>query len=136
MPVDLFDQLNGLATPVSLKSGTVLFRRDEPSRSVYVVRSGRIGLLWPDAEESVPMETLGPGSIIGIPAAINGTYSVTAKALMDSDLGIVSAARFLEVLESDPVLCRMALRLMGQEVARTRSSIAEHCLVSGLDTES
>lgn len=82
------------------------------------------------------METLGPGSIIGIPAAINGTYSVTAKALADSDLGIVSAARFLEVLESDPVLCRMALRLMGQEVARTRSSIAEHCLVSGLDTES
>jgi CRP-like cAMP-binding protein len=73
------------------------------------------------------MEILGPGSIIGLPAAMNGTYSATAKALTDSDLGFISAERVLELLASDPALCRAAMRMMSQGVGRMRSSIAEHC---------
>ena len=73
------------------------------------------------------MEILGPGSLIGIPAAINGTYSATAKTLTDSDLGFISAERVLELLASDPALCRATMRMMSQEVARMRSSIVEHC---------
>lgn len=123
----LFDGLNRLASSTSVPAGTLLFLRDEPSRCVYVVRSGKIALLWPDTEETTPMEFLAPGSIIGLPAAINGTYSATAKALTDSELGFISADRVLDVLGSDPALCRAAMRMMSQEVARMRSSIAEHC---------
>lgn len=93
----------------------------------YVVLSGNIALLWPDAEEAVPMEVLGPGSIIGLPAALNGTYSVTAKAIVDSEVGVISAARVLDLLECNPAFCRRAIRMMSREVAKLRSSTAEHC---------
>ena len=129
--MNLFDHLNQLARPISVREGAVLFRRDEPSQSVYVLRAGRVALLWPDAEDSAPMETLGPGSVIGLPAALNGVYSLTAKAATDSELGVVAVARVLELLEAYAPLCREALKLMGQEVARMRSLIAQHCSPTG-----
>lgn len=134
MSINLFDPLNQLARPISLPAGAMLFQRDEPSQSVYVVCSGRIALLWPDAEDSAPMETLGPGAIVGLPAAINGVYSITAKAAADSELGVTSVARVMELLETHPALCRHALKLMGKEVANIRSSIAEHCSPDGPDS--
>lgn len=121
----LFDELNRLARALSSPAGAVLFRRDEPSSSIYIIRRGAVALLWPDADETTPMEVLGPGSIIGLPAALNGSYSVTATAIIDSELGIINAAHIIEVLEANPALCRIALKLMGQEVARMRSLIAE-----------
>ena len=127
MSDELFDGLKRLPSSATVPAGAVLFQHDEPSRHVYVVHSGKIALLWPDTEETTPMEILGPGSIIGLPAAINGTYSATAKALTDSDLGFISAERVLELLASDPALCRATMRMMSQEVARMRSSIVEHC---------
>ena len=127
MAEPLFDELNLLARTVFLPAGAVLFRRDEPSRSIYIVHKGNIALLWPDAQEAAPMEVLGPGSIVGLPAALNGSYSATAKALIDSELGIIATARVIEMFESNPALCRIAMKLMGQEVARMRSLIAEHC---------
>ena len=127
MADELFDPLNGLASSRSLPAGTILFRRDEASHFVYVVRSGEVALLWPDAEDAAPMEIAGPGSVVGLPAAINGTYSVTAKTEVDSELGVVSAARVVELLETVPGFCRIAMRMMSHEVAKIRSSIAEHC---------
>jgi CRP-like cAMP-binding protein len=127
MTDQLFDGLNRLASSTSAPAGTILFRRDEPSGPVYTVRRGEIALLWPNAEERTPMEVLGPGSIIGFPAAINGHYSATAKAVNDSELGLICADCALELLASDPALCRAAMRLMSLEVARMRSSIVEHC---------
>jgi CRP-like cAMP-binding protein len=72
--------------------------------------------LWPDDEAITPMEVLGPGSIVGLPAAINGSYSVTAKAVTDSELGLISAESALELLATVPGLCRTAMRMMSQEV--------------------
>ena len=127
MSETLLDELNLLARSLHAPAGTVLFRRDESSTSIYVVRTGTIALLWPDAEEAEPMEVLGPGRIIGLPAALNGTYSATAKTTTDSELGVVGVARVVDLLESNPAFCRTAMRLMGQEVARMRSLVAEHC---------
>lgn len=127
MSETLLDELNLLARSLHAPAGTVLFRRDESSTSIYVVRTGTIALLWPDAEEAEPMEVLGPGTIIGLPAALNGTYSATAKTTTDSELGVVGVARVVDLLESNPAFCRTAMRLMGQEVARMRSLVAEHC---------
>ena len=127
MAAELFDELNRTASSTLVSAGTLLFRRDEPSQSVYVVRRGGIALLWPDAKESVPMEVLGPGTIIGLPTAMNVAYSLTAKAVTDSEVGVIGAARVVELLECNPALCRVAMRMMSQEVARMRSLIAEHC---------
>lgn len=123
MSESLFDELDRLAMTLTSPAGSFLFRRNQRSASVYLVRKGSIALLWPDPEETIPMETLGPGSIIGLPAALNGSYSVTAKSMTASELGVVSTERAIELLEFNPGLCRIAMRLMGQEVARMRSAI-------------
>lgn len=73
------------------------------------------------------MEMLGPGSILGLPAAINGTYSATAKAVGDSELGAICADCVIKLLATAPLLCRTAMRMMSLDVARMRCSIAEHC---------
>jgi len=127
MADELFEELDRIAMSAAVPAGTLLFQCDEPSRYVYVVRSGNIALLWPDAEETSPMEVLTPGSTVGLPAAINGTYSVTAKAAIDCELGMITADRVVELLAAHPAVCRAAMRMMSQEVARMRSSIAEHC---------
>lgn len=75
------------------------------------------------------------GNIIGVPAAINGSYSATAKAVVDSELGVISGARFLELLENTPELCRAAMRMMSQEVARLRFSVDEHCILSSTNCD-
>ncbi|MFP5228256.1 MAG: Crp/Fnr family transcriptional regulator [Acidobacteriota bacterium] len=122
----LFNELNRLAEPLTSPADTFLFRRDASSTSVYLLQKGSIALLWPDAEDIDPMEVLGPGSIIGLPAALNGAYSVSAKSVIDSELGVVSAVRVVELLECNPDLCRVAMRLMGQEVGRMRSLITRY----------
>ncbi|HKO20587.1 MAG TPA: hypothetical protein VJU82_17055 [Acidobacteriaceae bacterium] len=109
MADELFDELTALANTTSAPAGTCLFRQDEPSTSVYVGRSGNIALFWPDAEEAVPMEVL------------------TGKAIIDSEVGVISAARLLDLLEGNPAFCRTAMRMMSREVARLRSSTAVHC---------
>jgi hypothetical protein len=48
-----------------------------------VVRSGTVALLWPDADETTPMEIIGPGSTVGLPAAMNGTYSGLLRSPYD-----------------------------------------------------
>jgi CRP-like cAMP-binding protein len=127
----LFNELTRLAQSITAPADTVLFRRDAPSSAVYLVRKGSIALLWPDAEEADPMEVLGPGSIIGLPAALNGAYSVSARTVIDSELGVVSVGRVLELLECHPPLCRTAMRLMAQEIGQMRSLITQHSTAAG-----
>jgi CRP-like cAMP-binding protein len=55
---------------------------------------------------------------VGLPAALNGEYSVTAKAVEDSELGYISAERVIAMLESSPRLALAAMKLTVQEAAR------------------
>lgn len=95
---------------------------------VYVVRSGTIALLRPETEEKNPMEVVAPGSIVGLRAAINGDLQLDGKGIDGFRTGIYQLRRVLEALASKPALWRAAMRIMSQEVARMRSSIAEHCI--------
>jgi CRP-like cAMP-binding protein len=89
---------------------------------VYIVRSGKIVLVWMAPDHVYPMDTVGPGSIVGLPAALNGEYSVTAKAVEDSDLGYIAAEQVIAMLESSPRLALAAMKLTVQEAARMQTT--------------
>ncbi|HET7348403.1 MAG TPA: hypothetical protein VFJ10_13800 [Acidobacteriaceae bacterium] len=125
---ELFDGLNRLASSTSVPAGTLLFRRDAPSSAFTSSAVARSLCSGRRRKRRIPwkLSLRGASSAFVLPSM--GTYSSTAKALTDSELGFISSDRVLEALASKPALWRAAMRIMSQEVARMRSSIAEHCI--------
>jgi CRP/FNR family transcriptional regulator, cyclic AMP receptor protein len=124
MPVDLFAELDAIAIATLVAKGSYMFSSGDPASAVYVVRSGKLALIWPDSNEVYPMDILGPGTIIGLPAALNGHYSATARAVEDSVLGFIPTDRVLEMLERHPDHMHATMRLLALEVVRMRDMIA------------
>jgi CRP-like cAMP-binding protein len=118
MRVNLVEHLDKLAVSTPVPRGSLLFRCGEPASAVYIVRTGKIVLVWMGPDHVYPMDTVGPGNIVGLPAALNGEYSVTAKAVEDSDLGYIAAEQVIAMLESSPRLALAAMKLTVQEAAR------------------
>lgn len=119
--MDFFSTLNKMTVRLQVPSGSLLFRAGEVASVVYLLRSGRISFVWSTPEGTHPMDIVEPGTVIGLPAAFNGYYSVTARALEDSELGSIEADHFLRLLESNPRMSILAMRYMGAEIARMRS---------------
>ena len=113
--------LEKLAIDESVPAGSVLFRRGDPVSGVFIVRSGKVVLIWADHPGNVlPLDTVGPGGLIGLPAALNGDYSVTARAVEDCKLGFIPANTVLHLLDCDTRLMQSALKFLAQELARMR----------------
>lgn len=121
---NLFAELNAVAICAPLPKGSVIFQSGDPGSAVYLIRSGRVALVWLDKNDVVPMDLHGPGRILGLPAAFNGSYSATAKVVEDSELGFVPSDRVVAMLETNPSLMQAAVMVLGQEVARMRSMVS------------
>jgi len=122
MRVDLVRQLDELAISMPVARGSLVFRCGAPVSAVYIVRSGKIVLVWRGADHVYPMDALGPGSIMGLPAALSGEYNVTAKAVEDSELGYVPVSQVIAMLESSPRLAHAAMKLTAREAVRMQLS--------------
>lgn len=132
MSSNLTQELDRLALTARAAAGHILFRDGEPVTGIYVIRTGTVELLWGEADHLCSLKTVGPGGVIGLPAALNGTYTATARVSEDAELGMVPATRVLELLQIDKELCCVAMRLMGREVASMRemlklSTVSCHC---------
>lgn len=122
MRVNLLKQLDELAISMPVARGSLIFRRGAPVSAVYVVLSGKIVLVWMRLDHVYPMEVAGPGSIIGLSAALRGEYNVTAKAVENSELGYIPVTRVIAILESSPQLAKAAMKLTAREAARMQSA--------------
>lgn len=117
-------ELQHLASGVSKRKGSVLFRRGDPVAGVFLIRKGKVRLQLEADSRLYPARTLGPGSIVGLPATLSGApYSVTAEVREDAELGFVSRQDFLALIASDTALCLQAMNLISQEIAGVRSAI-------------
>lgn len=125
MPSNLTQELDRAALTAKAAAGHILFRDGEPVTGIYVVRTGILELLWGDADHLCLLKIVGPGGVIGLPAALNGTYTATARVLEDAELGMVPANCVLEMFEMDKELCCVAMRLMGREIASMREMLKQ-----------
>jgi CRP-like cAMP-binding protein len=89
--------------------------------AAFVVRSGRVALVWEALKQVYPMCVHGPGSLLGLASALNGHYGVTARAVDDCDVGYIPADRLVALLQSSPLLTAEAMRLTAADSARMRS---------------
>lgn len=116
----LFAKLDGYAIAASLRAGAMLFRNGDPVTGAYTIRKGKVVLIWTSNDGVAPMDTLGPGAILGLPAVLNGEYSLSARAVEDSELGFLPASRVLELLSVDKQMLQELTKLLASEVARMR----------------
>jgi CRP-like cAMP-binding protein len=119
----LHNELNSVASRVSLPLGSMLFRCGDPVSGIYLIRSGAVTMYLDAPAETHIAKALGPGDIAGLPAALTGVYSLSARVTADAELGFISADEVTALLERSPHLCLLAARSMSDEIARTRSGI-------------
>src|SRR4051812_42785598 len=90
-----------------------LFKQGEVPRGLYILKSGEVSLLM-NAENGVEIMhlTIGPGSILGIPAVVTKEpYTLRAKACLGSDVCFVELRDFEEMMQAEPSLFPLVLEI-------------------------
>ncbi len=79
----------------SFRKGEYLFRQNESSREVYVLKSGRVRVFKLEGGLEIELDIVGPGGVIGEIAAIDGQVrSASVLALEDSDAVVITPEEF------------------------------------------
>lgn len=107
-------------------AGTVLFRRNEPSFGIFLIRSGSISLrLEGEGTALLVNRTAGPGSIVGLPATLSRShYSLTAVTLEQCQLAFVKRETLLAAIRKNAELGMELLQALSEEVIAMREVLA------------
>jgi len=89
---------------VHLSAGRVLFREGAPARSLFILRSGSLGIyVTGDLGHLRLVSLVGAGETVGEMSVISGEpRSATVTAIRDSELWMLSQTRFNALLRSEP----------------------------------
>ena len=120
----LQSELTAIATRLSEHAGTVVFHAGEPGRGAFLIRSGRIRMSLDGGSGMYPARLLREGSLIGLPATFSGEpYSLTAKAVQDSDLDFIPRSKLLNLLQENPGAGYEIVRILSEEIFQMRKSV-------------
>jgi CRP/FNR family cyclic AMP-dependent transcriptional regulator len=90
--------------PVVLLPETIVFRRDDPGDSMYIIVAGVLNVLSPADDKSV-VASLGPGSVVGeiaLVAQVPRTATVVTAAEQFTDCLAIDHEAFAALLEAFP----------------------------------
>lgn len=74
-----------LSGPRNLKKGDILFRENDPSEAMFVIKSGRIAIVKAKGSSEITLAELGPGDMLGEMAFFdNKPRSAGARAIADA----------------------------------------------------
>jgi CRP-like cAMP-binding protein len=123
MSDDLVEALSKLTErEQKIASGDVLFRKDDPVLSLFLVMAGAIRLIrvLPGGLE-LTLQRAGPGAILAEASVFARQYHCDAAAIETSVLRVVPLRRFNAALRTDPGLASALARHLAHEVQRTRA---------------
>lgn len=130
--ISLFSNLSdtalaALATRVRLRAyrkGDVLFHKDDPGTTLFLVKAGRVKISAFSSEGKEAVFTVhGPGDVFGELALLDGApRSATATALESSRLFTLDRIAFVSFLRDQP---EASLVLLGELAARVRRLSAQ-----------
>ncbi|KPF81081.1 cyclic nucleotide-binding protein [Brevundimonas sp. AAP58] len=118
----VFEDRNTRASWFALTGGELLFQAGEEADSLYLVRSGRLGVFrQEDGHTPQFLGVIKPGEPVGEMALIAGTpHSASVVALRDSEILALPRADFFEAVRTRPEVMIELSRLMLQR-ARERA---------------
>lgn len=118
----VFEDRNTRASWFALTGGELLFQAGEEADSLYLVRSGRLGVFRQDDGQAPQfLGVIKPGEPVGEMALIAGTpHSASVVALRDSEILALPREDFFEAVRTRPDVMIELSRLMLQR-ARERA---------------
>ncbi|PZO39170.1 MAG: cyclic nucleotide-binding protein, partial [Alphaproteobacteria bacterium] len=117
----LFEDRTTAASWFALTGGELLFKAGDAADTLYLVRSGRLGVFR--HEEGLPPQFLGvvkPGEPVGEMAMIAGlAHSANVVALRDSEILALPREAFLDAVRTRPDVMIELSRLMLRRARET-----------------
>lgn len=123
------------ASETHVRGKSVIFRRGEACRGLYVVRSGQVKLTLEAAQggEQV-VELVGPGGILGETALfLDSPHVLTAEALADTLLVLVAKTVILSELERTPGFTRAIIAILSRRLVHVIGALEDCTLRSGTE---
>jgi glutaminase len=123
----LIEALSRRAIELSCGADSVLFRQGDAAAGLYILHQGEVTLTMVTAEGKPVLSTeASPNSLLGLPGLVcNSSYTLTATARSGAKLGFVTRDDFAALMESDPLMGLMVLRVLAAEVRAAREAILE-----------
>jgi CRP-like cAMP-binding protein len=102
------------------EAGARIFLQEDDGRCMYVVRTGKVGIL----ANGAVLETVEPGGFFGEMALLDGSpRSATAVAREACELAVIDERAFLYLVEKNPAFGLDLMRRLAQRLRRTTESL-------------
>ena len=119
--------LGKVARPFTLRKRDLLFSAGEPAQQVYIVQQGCIKLYQLSPTGRITILWLSfPGELLGVAEAVDGSpREIFAEANVDTQLLMITKARFVEFLQSYPEAAMRAIGILSARLRTMGSSIVD-----------
>lgn len=124
--VHLFNQLAdadlaalaGHLRPRHFRKGTMLFHKDQPGDTLYIIEAGHVRIFLPTAEgEELTVDIAGPGDVFGELALLDGRpRSASAETLEDTTVHELSREEFQRFLATAPRFAASLIELLSMRI--------------------
>jgi CRP-like cAMP-binding protein len=107
--------------------GSIIHRQGDPSRGIFVVRSGlvRAAHLTPGGK-GVGVQVLGAGTVLGLTEVVTGDFFLTTvEAVEDCEIESVARRHFVPFLLNHPQVALALLIRVSQDLARLQAGVFE-----------
>lgn len=104
--------------------GDVIFRRDDPVRSMFLVRKGSVALERPLADGGLlTLNTAGPGTALAEASLFSESYHCDAVAQSDAKVAVLARIKFLSALRQCPDSAMSMIETHAKAVQAQRARI-------------
>jgi sigma-B regulation protein RsbU (phosphoserine phosphatase) len=106
-------------------AGAYLFREGDPGENLYVVRDGELEVvLAAGTPDELLLKVVGPGEYVGEMGLIleDGKRTATVRARAESQLWVMSRARFNEMLHRWPVIAYAMVNILSERLDATNNA--------------
>lgn len=119
------EELDRIARMVSVKKNEAIYYPGDPSRGVYILKSGRVKISrLSKGGREVTVALLKPGEVFGELEILSDTSREDlAMALDDSQLCVIQKELFLSMVRQKPEICFSVTKLIGTRMGRIESLV-------------
>ncbi|SPE32135.1 putative Cyclic nucleotide-binding protein [Candidatus Sulfotelmatomonas gaucii] len=124
--ITLIQALEQRSVSVPCMRGHLLFKQGEAPIGLYLLKSGKASMVMTaeDGEEVLHL-TVGPGSILGVPAVVGRDfYTLSAMAGPGAEVGFIAQEDFEDLIQSEPSLFPKVLEVLAAEVRSARLALS------------
>jgi CRP-like cAMP-binding protein len=119
-PAKICALLQSAGKRMSVPQRTILFRKGDLPKGVFLVLRGKVALSAGD-DRSRLTRIGSKGSLLGLPSTVgNRRYTLTAETLTDAEVCLIQPEQFREMLASNPVLGMAIVNILSNEVSALR----------------